>query len=156
MPMVRDGTLASALADHGAFSPELAATMLLHVLAGLEHVHAAGWLHRGVKPANILPEVTGTGHPQLRLGDFGSAQKLTDPHLTHTGYVHGTPGFMAPEALLGAPPSVEADLYAVGIVALRMLHPIVHDTGEALSALAHSPTWGTGAIPEPLRPPSWV
>lgn len=123
MPLVRGGTLESALADHGAFSPELTATILLQILDGLHHVHEAGWLHRDVKPSNVLLEPTGTGRPHVRLADFGTALRDDEPRFTELGFVHGTPGYLPPETYQGAGPSREQDLYALGVVSIRMLHP---------------------------------
>ena len=148
MPLIRGGTLETAMSDHGAFTPELTATLLYQLLDALTHVHAAGWIHRDVKPANILLEPTGTGHPHLRLGDFGTALRTDDPRFTEIGFIHGTPGYLPPEALSGAAPSPAGDLYAAGIVALRMLHPTAKTVDELATArtnLANEP------IPAPLQ-----
>lgn len=125
MPLVAGGTLDTALNDHGAFSSALVARMLLQLLDALDHVHHAGWIHRDVKPANILLEPTGEGLPHLRLGDFGIAVREDDPRLTTLGWVNGTPGYLAPEAMDLAAPAPAQDLYAAGVVALRMLDPTV-------------------------------
>ncbi|WP_297752309.1 serine/threonine-protein kinase [uncultured Tessaracoccus sp.] len=146
MPLVRGGTLESALSDHGAFSPELVATCLYQLLDGIAHVHDAGWIHRDVKPANILLEPTGTGRPHLRLGDFGTALRTDDPRFTAVGFIHGTPGYVPPEALDGAAPASSADLYAAGIVALRMLHP----EAKSVDVLAEARQRITS---QPLPPP---
>ncbi|HRO95184.1 protein kinase [Citricoccus sp.] len=138
MPLVAGGTLETALGDHGAFSSALAARMLLQLLDALDHVHHAGWIHRDVKPANILLEPTGEGMPHLRLGDFGIAVREDDPRFTTLGWVNGTPGYLAPEAMDLAAPAPAQDLYAAGVVALRMLDPTVR--GErGLEAAALDP-----------------
>lgn len=134
MPLVRGGTLESALADHGAFSAGLTAALLMQLLDGLSHVHRAGWLHRDVKPANILLEATGTGRPHLRLGDFGTALRAEHPRFTEVGLVHGTPGYIAPEISVGGPPTMEGDLYAAGVVGLRMLFPAVRTDDDVATA----------------------
>lgn len=123
MPLVAGGTLDTALNDHGALSSPLAAALLLQLLDALAHVHSAGWIHRDVKPANILLEPTGDALPHLRLGDFGIAVREDDPRFTMAGWVNGTPGYLAPEAMDLAAPAPEQDLYAAGVVALRMLDP---------------------------------
>ncbi|NUL47699.1 protein kinase [Cellulosimicrobium funkei] len=147
MPLVAGGTLDAAINDHGAFSSALASVLLLQLLAALEHVHTAGWIHRDVKPANILLEPTGEGRPHLRLGDFGIAVREDDPRFTMVGWVNGTPGYLAPEAMALAAPAAAQDLYAAGVVALRMLDPTLK--GErGLEAAAAEPREALGAIPE--------
>lgn len=146
MPLVRGGTLESALADHGALSPELTATLLLQLLEALMHVHRAGWLHRDVKPANVLLEATGTGRPHLRLSDFGTAMRTSDPRFTELGFVHGTPGYLPPEAYDRAAPSFDFDLYAAGVIGIRMLHP----TATSRAALARARSEVATSAPAPL------
>lgn len=146
MPLVCGGTLGDALNDHGAFSSALTAQMLLQLLDGLAHVHAAGWIHRDVKPANILLEPTGEGTPHLRLGDFGIAVREDDPRLTSMGWVNGTPGYLAPEVMDLAAPAPAQDLYAAGVVALRMLDPALAGERELTRALL-DPRRTLGDIP---------
>jgi hypothetical protein len=141
MPLVAGGTLDTALNDHGAFSSPLVARMLLQLLEALDHVHGAGWIHRDVKPANILMEPTGEGMPHLRLGDFGIAVREDDPRFTTAGWVNGTPGYLAPEAMDLAPPAPAQDLYAAGVVALRMLDPTLRgERGLEAAVLDPRPT----------------
>lgn len=138
MPLVAGGSLEGALADHGAFGEPLVACLLLQVLDGLAGLHAAGWVHRDVKPANVLLEPTGTGEPHARLGDMGLAMRVDDARLTHHGSVHGTPGYVAPEVLAGAAPAPAQDLYAAGATAVRLLRPDValEDAAQVDAALA--------------------
>lgn len=135
MPLVAGGTLETALSDHGAFSSALAARLLLQLLQALDHVHHAGWIHRDVKPANILLEPTGEGMPHLRLGDFGIAVRQDDPRFTSHGWVNGTPGYLAPEVLDLAAPDPAQDLYAAGVVALRMLDPTLRGERDLAAAV---------------------
>ncbi|HEY4615361.1 MAG TPA: serine/threonine-protein kinase, partial [Citricoccus sp.] len=135
MPLVAGGTLETALSDHGAFSSALTARLLLQLLQALDHVHHAGWIHRDVKPANILLEPTGEGIPHLRLGDFGIAVRQDDPRFTNHGWVNGTPGYLAPEVLDLAAPDPAQDLYAAGVVALRMLHPTLRGERDLTAAV---------------------
>ncbi|GGC77491.1 hypothetical protein GCM10011512_00040 [Tersicoccus solisilvae] len=122
-PLCAGGNLATALADHGAFSPGLVAEVVSQLLDGLASVHRSGWVHRDVKPANVLLEVTGQGTPHVRLGDFGLALHRDEPRLTGTGLVYGTPGYMAPEVFDLADPDPAQDHFAVGALAVALLRP---------------------------------
>ncbi|MFT4052085.1 serine/threonine-protein kinase [Microbacterium sp.] len=123
MPLMRGGTLAQALADHGALAPALVAELTRQLLLGLATVHASGWVHRDVKPANLLLEPTGRATPHVRLADFGVALHHGAPRLTRVGHVSGTPGFLAPEQLHGDGPAYPQDVWAACMVALQALDP---------------------------------
>ncbi len=147
MPLVAGGTLDTALGDHGALSSALTAHLLLQLLDALDHVHAAGWIHRDVKPANILLEPTGEAEPHLRLGDFGIAVREDDPRFTSLGWVNGTPGYLAPEVMDLAAPAPAQDFFAAGVVALRMLDPTLRGERE-LGAAVLQPRRTLDAIPD--------
>ncbi|MET9270466.1 protein kinase [Kribbella sp. NPDC003557] len=134
MDLVRGGSVATLLGDHGPLPPAYVAVLLDQLLYGLSAVHAARVVHRDVKPANLLLDVTGTGRPHLRLSDFGVAGLLDEPRMTRHSTVLGTPGYLAPEQLAGADPDPRQDLYAVGAVAIELL------TGERPDA--------TGPLPQ--------
>lgn len=121
MDLVRGGSLSHLIGDYGPLPPRFVCVLLDQLLAGLTAVHAEGVVHRDIKPANILLEATGTGTPHIRLSDFGIAMRKGDARLTETNYVVGTPGYFAPEQMLGVEPDFPADLYAVGLVALYLL-----------------------------------
>uniref|UniRef100_UPI002631B216 serine/threonine-protein kinase n=1 Tax=uncultured Kocuria sp. TaxID=259305 RepID=UPI002631B216 len=123
MPLVHGGTLESALLDNGAASVELTEEVLAQLLQALQFVHAQGWVHRDVKPGNLMLDSTGTGRPHIFLSDFGIAVRVQDARLTRTGTVVGTPGYLPPEAYELTDPNPAQDLYAAGITALRMLDP---------------------------------
>lgn len=116
MPIVGGGSVAVLLADHGALGPWWAKTIGLQLLDGLAAVHAAGVVHRDVKPSNLLLEATGVGTPHVWLSDFGIAATADEPRLTRLAEIVHTPGYSAPEALLGADPDPRQDLYSVGVV----------------------------------------
>ena len=82
------------------------------LLSALRHIHAAGVLHRDIKPQNVL--IDSGGH--ARLTDFGIAQPRDATALTKTGQVIGTESYLAPEVKEGAPANERADLYALGVV----------------------------------------
>ncbi|MFF0263987.1 protein kinase [Kribbella sp. NPDC004536] len=121
MDLVRGGSVATLLGDHGPLPVAYVAVLLDQLLHGLSAVHAARVVHRDVKPANLLLDVTGTGRPHLRLSDFGVAALLDEPRMTRQSTILGTPGYLAPEQLSGADPDPRQDLYAVGAVAVELL-----------------------------------
>ena len=162
MDLVRGGSVATLLGDHGPLPPSYVAVLLDQLLHGLSAVHAAGVVHRDVKPANLLLDVTGKGRPHLRLSDFGVAGLLDEPRMTRHSTVLGTPGYLAPDQLAGADPDPRQDLYAVGAVAAELL------TGERPGTTAsfrpstvRSPTSSAGVrrlirttAPTPRPPPA--
>ncbi|MCL6423196.1 protein kinase [Brachybacterium sp. JHP9] len=123
MPLVSGGTLESVVQREGPFAEPAVAVILDQLLDGLGHMHERGWIHRDVKPANLMFEVSGSGDwPQARLADFGIAVSDQDVRLTHVGMVNGTPGYMAPELFAMAEPHPSHDLYAAGMLALFALN----------------------------------
>ncbi|MFD0072745.1 serine/threonine-protein kinase [Streptomyces sp. NPDC127166] len=152
MDLVAGGSLAHVIGNHGPLPPRFVCTLLDQLLSGLATVHAEGVVHRDIKPANILMEVTGGGRPHLRLSDFGISMRKGEPRLTETNYVVGTPGYFAPEQLLGAEPDFTADLFAVGLVALYLLKGSRPDS-QAL--VEHFRTYGTPGAPEGVPEPLW-
>ena len=140
MDLVRGGSLDDLLAETGPLPTSYAALLLDQLLQALAAVHAAGIVHRDVKPANLLLEPT-DGAPFLRLGDFGVAVPVADVRLTRGPAAIGTDGYMAPEQVGGAAPDPRQDVYAAGVVAVQML------TGRP-PRVGHPPL-----VPEgPLRP----
>lgn len=121
MDLVRGGSVQDLLADHGPLPLEYAAILLDQLLQALAAVHAAGVVHRDVKPANLLLEATGRRQPHLRLGDFGVAAVKDTVRLTQVPGAVGTEGYMAPEQARGAAPDPRQDLYAAGRVAIQLL-----------------------------------
>ena len=121
MDLVRGGDLEQLLARHGPLPDSYVRVVLDQVLEALVAVHAAGLVHRDVKPGNLLLEPTGTGRPWVRLGDFGIAVASGDPRLTRAPGGVGTGGYMPPEQVAGAPPDPRQDLYAAGVVATQLL-----------------------------------
>lgn len=171
MPLVGGGSLHDLLRRHSPLPPRWVATLLDQTLQALSAVHAAGIVHRDVKPANLLLEPTGTGRPHLRLTDFGIAVPLGEPRLTRATQVIGSPGYMSPEQWLGADPDPRQDLYSAGMVAAEMLtgrRPPAESAGHrgpdlsglpgqgrdaAVAALADLIAWATQERPED-RPPT--
>ncbi|WP_073222908.1 serine/threonine protein kinase [Streptomyces sp. NBRC 110465] len=152
MDLVTGGSLAHVIGDYGPLPPRFVCLLLDQLLSGLSTVHAEGVVHRDIKPANILMEATGTGRPHLRLSDFGISMRKGEPRLTETNYVVGTPGYFAPEQMLGAEPDFPADLFAVGLVALYLLQGRKPD---AQALVEHFAAHGTPDAPEGIPEPLW-
>jgi len=105
-----------------------------HVLLGLADAHAAGLIHRDIKPGNIWLESDKPGGPfkRAKILDFGLARSVKDnTNLTATGIVMGTPNYMAPEQAGKRPLDGRADLFAFGCVLYRMLTGEMAFTGSS-------------------------
>ncbi|WP_328480902.1 protein kinase [Streptomyces sp. NBC_00377] len=151
MDLVAGGSLVHLVGDYGPLPPVFVCTLLDQLLSGLTAVHAEGVVHRDIKPANILLEATGMARPRLRLSDFGIAMRLGEPRLTETNLVVGTPGYLAPEQMMGAEPDFPADLFAVGLVALYLLEGAKPDAKALVQYFAeHGPPSAPKSVPEPL------
>ncbi|WP_223732984.1 serine/threonine-protein kinase, partial [Streptomyces purpurogeneiscleroticus] len=111
MELIRGLSLAETLAADGPLSPERAARIGAEVLAALRVAHAAGVLHRDVKPGNVLLANDG----RVVLTDFGIATVEGSSALTLTGELIGSPEFLAPERALGRTPGPESDLWSLGV-----------------------------------------
>ncbi|WAS95346.1 serine/threonine-protein kinase [Nannocystis punicea] len=141
MEFVEGTTLQDVLRNDsaaGGLAPARAARIALSVCEALTAAHAAGVVHRDLKPANILLELEG----RVVLTDFGIARPLDEGQ--HTQGLLGTPVYMAPEQVAGAPVEARTDLYAVGLVLFEMLTgrlPFAGDTAfaAALARLSEPP-----------------
>jgi serine/threonine protein kinase len=121
MDFLKGETLSALLHRRRKLPVHDALTLLDGMLAGLDAAHRAGVLHRDLKPSNVFLSPLNDGTVHVRLLDFGLAKPMGRPGLTHAGMVLGTPGFMAPEQLLGEKLSESTDLYALGVMAYVML-----------------------------------
>lgn len=111
MELVRGVSLADALAADGPLPPRRAADVGSKVLAALRVAHAAGVLHRDVKPGNVLIANDG----RVVLTDFGIAVIEGSSAITRTGELVGSPEFLAPERALGRSPGAASDLWSLGV-----------------------------------------
>ncbi|MGW2566679.1 protein kinase domain-containing protein [Streptomyces sp. NPDC001537] len=110
MELVEGYSLADAVKERGRVEPTEAARIGLWVLRALRAAHAAGVLHRDVKPGNVL-----IGHDgRVLLTDFGIAQIEGDTTITRTGEVVGSVDYLAPERVRGHDPGPASDLWALG------------------------------------------
>ncbi|HUZ00672.1 MAG TPA: protein kinase, partial [Thermomicrobiaceae bacterium] len=116
MELVEGGTLKQHIREHAPLPIPAALALTAQVLQGLAAIHAAGIVHRDVKPQNVLLAPNGTA----KLTDFGIARGA-DGGLTETGVALGTAAYMAPEQAVGAPLGPPADLYAVGVLLFELL-----------------------------------
>ena len=110
MQLVSAQSLDQVLAASGPLSPRRAAEVGRQLLSALSVAHAAGVMHRDVKPSNVL---LGRDDRAV-LTDFGIATFQGDPRLTQTGMVMGSPGFTAPERIRGEDASPASDLWSLG------------------------------------------
>ena len=117
MPLIRGGTLRDVL-NRGALDTLSAWRYLREIGDGLQHAHDAGIVHRDLKPTNVLIHADG----RAMLADFGLARGAGQPtHLTTIGLAIGTPGYMAPEQVMGHDVDKRADIYAMGVLCFEML-----------------------------------
>ncbi|MFE5734825.1 serine/threonine-protein kinase [Streptomyces sp. NPDC056528] len=110
MQYVDGPSLADAAKESGTVEPREAARIGLHVLGALRAAHAAGVLHRDVKPGNILLARDG----RVLITDFGIAAIEGDSTITRTGEIVGSIDYLAPERVKGADPGPASDLWSLG------------------------------------------
>ena len=103
-------SMAAVLAEKGPMSPREAAAIGRQVADGLSAAHAAGVVHRDVKPGNVLIAEDG----RAKITDFGVSRAVDDVQLTRTGVIAGTPAFLSPEVARGQEPTAASDVFALG------------------------------------------
>ena len=97
--------------------PPLVAQLAERLARALAHAHAQGVVHRDIKPGNVMLDLPTA---RMKLTDFGVAG-IADMSRTRTGVVLGTPLYMAPEQLAGAPTDARSDLYSLGVLCFQLL-----------------------------------
>jgi serine/threonine-protein kinase len=130
-----------------------ACTLLRSVLDALVHVHKKGFVHRDLKPGNIMVDLD--GRPKLL--DFGIV-RVADQEMTLPGTVIGTTAYMSPEQAAGRAATAQSDLFALGIIAFEILtgkHPFRGETAEitaqAILKQKITPADFPGFVPPDLR-----
>ena len=121
---------------------------LAQILEALIYAHGQGIIHRDIKPQNALVDRRGT----VKLTDFGVAYRAGDTRLTQIGFAVGTLGYIAPEILSGADPSVLTDIYAVGATAQAILS---HQPEEAPPRLREFIDRATSPNPDHRPQSAW-
>lgn len=121
MEYLRGPTLTNLLSREHPLPVPRVLGIVIQVLAGIEEAHLAGVVHADLKCDNIVVEQRRTGQDQVKVVDFGIARLVNAPRDGEDRNICGTPEYMAPEIIAGAPPSFASDLYAVGIVLYELL-----------------------------------
>ena len=103
--------------DRGPLSIDEGCALACQVARGLDRAHAAGIVHRDIKPGNIFI----TEHGEVKILDFGLAKMADDAGLTLTGALIGTPAYMAPEQVRGESVDARTDIWAFGVVLFEMM-----------------------------------
>jgi eukaryotic-like serine/threonine-protein kinase len=143
MELVNAPTLADLVRTRGPLPAERVAEIGAQVASALEAAHAAGIVHRDVKPGNVMVGERGTA----KLADFGVASLQGDPQLTSTGLVIGSPAYMAPEQARGEESGPPADFWALGATMFYAVEgEPPFDRGTSIATLA-------AVVNEPPRSP---
>jgi serine/threonine protein kinase/tetratricopeptide (TPR) repeat protein len=139
-------TLAARLRGAAPISIEVGLAILKQMAAGLAAIHAAGIVHRDIKPNNIMLDGLGSD-VRLCITDFGLARAYeSETSLSGKGMLLGTPDYMAPELYLGQPPSQASDLFALGVVLQQVFtgqKPAVGPDGSVIAI----PQLNTSGVP---------
>lgn len=147
MPYIEQGTLRELLA-RGPLSLKEAGLFLQQIAEALQFAHARGVFHRDIKTSNVLLR----DKEYAYLADFGLVKRISDDFsLTRTGFLIGTPEYMAPE-LVDEPATVSSDVYALGIVLYEMLTGDVPFKGNTPVAVVMRHMRETARIPSRLNP----
>ncbi|MGW4895590.1 protein kinase domain-containing protein [Kitasatospora sp. NPDC004240] len=149
MEYVPSRTLGEHLAENGPLSATEAARIGREILAALRAAHAAGVVHRDVKPGNVLLALDG----RVVLTDFGIASIAGTTTLTRTGELVGSVDYLAPELVRGGTPSPASDLWALGITLYQTVEGLppfrratAIETAMAIAAEAPEPPLRAGPL----------
>ena len=121
------------LLRHGPMPAEAVVVLGEQLCDALSAVHAAGIVHRDIKPDNVVLEADGS----IRLTDFGIARMEVEASLTRTGGLIGSPAYMAPEQILGGTVDHRSDLFSAGVTLYQMLTGELPFQGSSIMEVAH-------------------
>ncbi len=141
MELLHGQTLRERLDGRGRMPWQESLGVVRDVVRGLGAAHAAGVVHRDLKPENIMVVHDGTDGPRVKLLDFGVAKASSvdaaQSSMTGTGFIIGTPGYVAPEVVLeGKTSDPRSDFYALGVVWFELLTGVKPFTAKTPFALA--------------------
>lgn len=146
-----DGADLGAVLRTGALGARRARRIFTQILQGLLEVHAEGFLHRDVKPSNVMVFDHLGDRDRVKLLDFGIAKGMSqlpdESGLTLAGFVIGTPGYMSPEQAFGEPMLESSDLFSTGLVAYEMLVGRAPYVGLSLEQVQRSVRGGSPRLP---------
>ncbi|MFC0680335.1 serine/threonine protein kinase [Lysobacter korlensis] len=152
MELVPGEALSAILERERVLSTDRVLDIVAQTASALHAAHAAGLVHRDIKPGNLL--ITPEG--RVKITDFGIARIADQVPLTATGQVMGTVQYLSPEQASGHPASPSTDIYSLGIVAYEALAGRRPFTGESQVAIAmaqinETPADLPGSVAEPVR-----
>jgi serine/threonine-protein kinase len=153
MEYVPGDDLAHIIAAEGPFDPDDVAALVEQVAAALDYAHQRGFVHRDIKPHNILVDDAGLA----KVVDFGIAKGVGDSDLTEAGEGLGTVHYISPEQASGLMATPSSDTYSLGVIAYEMLTgqlPFDADTpvGIAMQHISNVPTHPSDVNPDVPRP----
>jgi serine/threonine-protein kinase len=143
-------TLGSEVVNDKPMELKRAVGFGMDICTGMTVAHQVGIVHRDLKPANVLINQEGL----LKIVDFGvaAAQREGDTQLTKTGYVIGSPKYMAPEQILGKKVDERADIYALGVIMYEMMTGVPpYSRGDHMSVM-YQHVQGKARNPHEINP----
>jgi serine/threonine protein kinase/tetratricopeptide (TPR) repeat protein len=132
MEYIEGRNLKSLLAEKNKFSWDEIADLIAQIGEALDYAHRKGIIHRDIKPANIILTTDG----KVKITDFGIA-KVASSNLTTTGQFLGTPNYMSPEQVSGAPVDGRSDIFSLGVVLYELLTNRKPFQGDNLTAISY-------------------
>jgi hypothetical protein len=126
MELLEGQTVAALLAAHGRFAPDVALRIVAQACRGVADAHALGVMHRDLKPSNLIVARAADGGQRVKVIDFGISKPIlgssTQPELTSTGEILGSPRYMSPEQVrAGGTIDARSDIWALGAILYELI-----------------------------------